>query len=143
VTPSKPERRRVAAELVRQHHEHKTEAECDRRHREEIHGDELLGVMIKKCSLRLRRRPALALRAILSDRRCGDMEPEFCQFRLNPGTAPSGIGLPHSPNQIDQFPVFRRATCPWPGFPASEKQETGLLPADGGWTITNSVVHRY
>jgi len=95
VPPSKPERRRVAAELMRQHHEHKKDAECDGRHREEIHGDELLGVMIKKCSPRLRGRPALALRAILSDRRGGHVESEFRQFRPNPRTAPSGIGLPH------------------------------------------------
>jgi len=95
VPPSKPERRRVAVELVRQHYEHKKDAECDRRHREIIHGDELLGMMIKKCSPRLRWRPALARRAILSDRRGGHVEPEFRQFRPNPRTAPSGIGLPH------------------------------------------------
>ena len=48
--------------VVRQHHEHKQDAERDRRHSEEIHGDELLGVMVKKGSPRLRRRPALAFR---------------------------------------------------------------------------------
>ncbi len=110
VPPSKPERRRVAAELVRQHHEHKKDAECDRRHREEIHGDELLGVMIKKCSPRLRGRPALALRAICSDHRSGDLEPQFCQFRLNSRTAPNGIGLPHPVDQLDQLTIHKGAT---------------------------------
>jgi len=64
VRPSKPERRRVAAELVRQHYEHKKDAECDRRRREEIRGDELLRMIVEKCSPRLRGWPALAFRVL-------------------------------------------------------------------------------
>jgi hypothetical protein len=54
VPPSKPERRRVAVEFVRLHHEHKKDAECDRRHREEMHGDEFPSVILKNCSPCLR-----------------------------------------------------------------------------------------
>jgi hypothetical protein len=45
----------------------------DRRHREEIDGDELFRVVAAKRSPRLRGRPALALRAVLPNRRRTDL----------------------------------------------------------------------
>lgn len=55
--------------LVRQHHEDKQDAERDCWHGEKANGDELLSVFAEKSSQRLRGWSALALLAVLSDRR--------------------------------------------------------------------------
>jgi hypothetical protein len=68
------------AALVGQHHEDEQDVERDRRNGEEVDGDELFRVVAEKRSPRLRGWPALALRAILANRRggephCGSMAP--------------------------------------------------------------------
>jgi hypothetical protein len=62
---------------MREHHKDEQHAKGDRRHREEIGGDQLGLVIAKERSPRLRWRPAIALRAMLANRRGGDMETQF------------------------------------------------------------------
>jgi len=93
--------------VVGQNREDKENTESDRRHREDVDRDELFRVVGEEGPPRLRRWSALTLRPALSDCRGGNLKPEVREFRVNPGTAPSGIGLPHAANQIDQLAVLR------------------------------------
>jgi len=51
---------------------------------------------------------------------------------LNARTAPSGIGLPHLPNQRDQVGVNGGSSPAGPGFPAPKEAKAQAMPRDDG-----------
>ena len=65
-----------AAPVMSQHQEHIKDLETDRGHREEIDGDQLLGVILQKCAPSLRRRFAVA-HHVFADAAFPDIDAEL------------------------------------------------------------------
>ena len=71
-------------------------------------------------------------RAIIADGGIRDLNAQLGQFGLNASAAPSGIFLPHSANQGDEFAVAGGSSKAEPGFPSPEKVKAATMPSDDG-----------
>ena len=92
---------RVAA-VVRQNHEHKQHLQLDCRHYEEIHGNQVLHMVLQESSPGLRRRLPLA-HHVFGDGCLGNLDSEFQQLPMDARGSPSRVGQTHSSDKITDF----------------------------------------
>src|SRR3981189_2588531 len=85
-----------------QHQKYVKELETDSGHREEVDGDQLLGVILQKCAPGLRRRLAAA-HHVFADAALTDADAEFEQFAVDAGGTPTGILPAHLADQISDL----------------------------------------
>src|SRR5262245_43616741 len=126
--PRRPFRGRVLGDIemhqpapaVAQHHKHEEHSKGRRGYREEVQGDQILGVILQKRAPRLRRWPSMP-EDVLRNRRLRDRQAQLQQLAVDPGCAPERIGAAHPPNQITELRTDHRPTpsastlpCPIP-----------------------------
>ena len=116
------------AALVRQDQKDIENAEGGGRDDEEIHGDEVFGVVAEEGF------PGLVAAAgsgsILANGGIRNCNAEFGQFSLNTFTAPRGIAGPHSANEFDEFAIRGGSAVAGPGFPAPEQAKAQPMPGE-------------
>ena len=100
--------------------------ESGRRDREEMEGNQPLGVVLKECS------PVLAWWSPMLDHvpghgGCRDLDPELQQFTMDSRCAPQRIGPAHSPNQRPDFGINFRTTSVT-AFPSPVVAKTLTVP---------------
>ena len=117
-----------------QHQKHVKDLETDRRHREEIDGDQLLGMILQERAPGLRRRFAAA-HHVFADAALTDVHAEFEQFAMDAGCTPSGIVPAHLADQIPD--IERNDGSTWlaaPHPPVPKQSKAGTMPShDGFW----------
>jgi hypothetical protein len=102
--------------------------ETDRWHREEVDGDELLGVILQECAPDLRRRLA-APHHEFGDAALSDVDPEFEKFAVDAGCTPTSILPAHLADQISDLAQNERsAGLAAPHLPGPEQAKAGTMP---------------
>jgi len=104
--------------------------EADSRHREEVHRDHGLDVIVEEGSPGLRWRLAMA-HEILADAGLANIDAEFEQFTVNARCSPKRILATHLPNQLADF--FRHRRPPRlaaTDFPDPEHTEAPAAPSN-------------
>ena len=104
------------------------DAEGGGRNDQEIHGNQIFGVVLEEGLPGLVAAPSSG--AILTDGGVGDCDAEFSQFGLDAFAAPGGITGPHLPNEVDELAIHGRAAPAGPGFPTPEQTKTQAMPSD-------------
>ena len=116
------------APLMHQDQEYIEDAEGCGRDDKEIHGDEILGMVVEEGL------PGLVVAsgsgAILADGGIRHFNSEFGQFGLNSFATPSGIAGPHVTNDLDEFTVSGGSAAAVPGFPAPKQAKGQPMPSD-------------
>ena len=85
-----------------QHQKHVKNLEADRRHREEINGDQLLRMILKECPPALRGHFVLADH-VFADAALSDVDAKFEQFAMDAGCTPKGILPAHLADQVSDL----------------------------------------
>jgi hypothetical protein len=129
--PSGPPRGRMLGDIemhqpapvVAQHHQHEQDPERRRGDGEEIHCDQILGVIRQKRAPRLRRRLPLP-EHVLRNRRLRYRQAQLQQLAMDPWCAPERVGAAHPPNQLSELhldpgPSASASTLPRPVAPES------------------------
>src|ERR1700694_1766475 len=80
--------------VMGQHQKHVKDLEADSWHREEVDGDQLLGMILQKCAPSLRRRFAAA-HHVFADAALADVDAELEQFTVDPWCTPRRILSTH------------------------------------------------
>ena len=117
-----------ATPVMGQHQKHVKDMETDSGHREEVDGDQLLGVILQKCAPGLRRRLAEA-HHVFADAALPDVTAELEQFAVDAGCTPTGILPTHLADQISDL-----ARNEWssglaaPHPPGPEQSKSGAMP---------------
>ena len=84
-----------------EHEEDIEDAEGGGRNDQEIHGHQILGVVVEEGLPGLV--AAAGLRTILADGGIRDFDSKFGQFGLDAFAAPGGVAGPHLPNEVDEL----------------------------------------
>jgi len=85
-----------------QHQKHVKNLEADRRHREEINGDQLLRMILKECPPVLRGH-FVSANYVFADAALSDVEAKFEQFAMDAGCTPQGILPAHLADQVSDL----------------------------------------
>jgi hypothetical protein len=119
-----------ATPVVGQHQKYVKDLEMDSGHREEIDGDQRLGVILQKCAPGLRRRFAAA-HHVFADAALPDVDAEFEQFPVDAGCTPTGILPAHVANQISDFARNERSSgLAAPHLPGPEQPKAIAMPSN-------------
>jgi hypothetical protein len=121
-----------------QDQKHVKDLEADRGHREEVDGDQLLGMILQKGAPGLRRRLAVAhyafAHAVLPD-----VDAEFEQFPVDAGCTPTGILPTHLADQIADFARNDRSSrLAVPDLPGPEPTKASTLPGKDRFWLDDS-----
>src|SRR6267143_2926216 len=117
-----------AAPVKGQHQKHVKDLETDSGHREEVDGDQLLGVILQKCAPGLRRRLAAA-HHVFADAALTDVDAEFEQFAVDAGRTPTGILPADLADQISDLARNDRSSgLAAPHLPRPEQTKAGTMP---------------
>jgi hypothetical protein len=117
-----------ATSVMGQHHKHVKDLETDRGHREEIDGDQLLGMILQECAPGLRRRLAAA-HHVFAHAALTDVDAEFEQFAMDAGRTPTGILPAHLADQISDLERNDRSSgLAAPHLPGPEQSKAGTMP---------------
>ena len=120
-----------APPIMGEHEEHEQDAEPDGGHREEVDGDQALEVIVEE-------RPPTRARwfpvadHVLGDRRLGQIDAEFQELAVNPGSAPQRVGPRHPANQISDLGVDRWPATFVSALPGPVVLEALPVPPDHG-----------
>ena len=95
--------------VMAKNHKGEQKSKSDRRHHEEIYGDQVLGVILEKGSPRLGGRLAVPDH-VLGDSRLRHLNAEFQEFAMNARRSPARIGEAHFPDEIPNFIGCRRSS---------------------------------
>ena len=117
-----------AASVMGQHQKHVKYLEADRRHREEVDGDQLLGVILQECAPGLRWGLGGA-HQVFADAALCDVDAEFEEFAMDAGCTPTGILPAHLADQIaDLARKDRSSRLAAPHLPGPEQAKAGTMP---------------
>jgi len=111
-----------------EHEEDIEDAEGGGRNDQEIHGNQIFGVVLEESLPGLVAAPGSG--AILTDGGIRDFDSEFGQFGLNAFAAPSGIAGPHLPNEVDELAIHGGSAAAGTGFPTPEQAKAQPMPGD-------------
>src|SRR5260370_5213368 len=117
-----------AAAIMGQHQEYIKYLEVDRRHREEVDRNQLLGVILQECAPGLRCGFARA-HHIFADTALSDVDAEFEKFAVDAGCTQSGVVPAHSANQLSDLARSDRSSrLAVPHLSGLEQAEAGPMP---------------
>ena len=117
-----------AATILGQHQKDVKDLKADRGNREEVAGNQLLGVILEKCTPSLRRRLAEA-HHVFADTDLSDVDAEFEQFAADAGCTPSGVLPAHLADQISDLARNDRSSrLAVPHLPGPEQAKAGMMP---------------
>src|ERR1019366_952870 len=114
------------------------QAKRDCRYDEQIHRDDAVGMVMKKCL------PALRWRAsspghILGHTRLSDIDAELKKLAMDPWRSPQQIGYAHLADQPAYLQRHRRPTATRSRLPAPVRSKPGAVPADNGVWLMSSM----
>lgn len=118
------------------HHKSVEQFERYRRNHEQIHGDDAICVVPKKCLPSLGRGSSRPVH-VPGDGSLTDVDAEFEQFAVDSGRAPQWVGNAHIPDQGPDFQGGFRSPCHRPGLPAPERPKSPPMPADHRLRLDN------
>ena len=117
-----------ATPVMGQHQKHVKDLEADCGHREEVDGDQLLGVILQKCAPGLRRRFA-APHHVFAHAALTDVDAEFEQFAVDAGCTPTKILPAHLADQILELARNDGSSeLPAPHLPGPEQSKACTMP---------------
>lgn len=123
---------RDAPSMMLQHYEYKQESEVQGGNQEEIHRDELFGVVLQESPPRLRRWLAVSDH-VVGDRGFRNLNSEFQQLSMNPRRSPERICQTHLTDQIPSFlGNDRSANTLSSTLPSPVQPKSPPMPADHG-----------
>ena len=121
-----------ASPSVRQDEEDVEHAECRCRNSEEIHGDDIFGMVRQKRTPGLGRRFSVADH-VLRDGGLADLKPKFEEFAVNPRGTPKGIMSGHLADEITDLGGNPAPTRPSrTAFPSPVEAKPSPVPPDDG-----------
>ena len=127
-----------AAPVMGQHQKHVEHLEAKGGHREEVDGDQLLGMILQKGAPGLRRRFAAA-HHVFADAALPDVDAEFEQFPVDAGCTPTGILPTHPADQISDLVRNNRSSrLAVPHLPGPEQTKAGTMPGNDGLGLNDS-----
>jgi hypothetical protein len=119
-----------AASVMGQHQEHVKYLEVDRRHREEVDRNHLLGVILQGCAPGLRWRFARA-HHVFADTALSDADAEFEKFAVDPWCTPVGILSAHLADQFSDLAGNDQSSrLAAPHLPGPEQAKAGTMPGN-------------
>ena len=119
-----------APTIMSQHQEHVKHLEANRRHGEEIDGDQLLGMILQEGAPSLRRRLAAAGH-VFAHGALTDVDAKLEQFPMDAGCAPTGILPAHLADQISDLARKDRSSgLAMPHLPGPEQPKAGAMPGN-------------
>src|SRR5664279_5037586 len=107
------------------------QAKRDRRHDEQIHRRDAVGMVMKKRLPALRRWPS-SLHHILGHARLADIDAELEQLSVDPRRSPQRIGNAHLADQPADLQRHNRPATTSSRLPAPIKPKTRTMPAHNG-----------
>jgi len=106
-------------------------------HREEVDGDQLLGMILQECAPGLRRRLA-AVKHVFADAAFTDVDAEFEQFTVDAGCTPTRILPAHLADQISDLAGNDRSSgLAAPHLPGPEQAKAGTMPGHDRFGLDN------
>jgi hypothetical protein len=118
-----------APPLVRQHHEDEQDLAEDRRHREEVHRDQVPHVVVEKGSPGRRRRLPPA-RHVLRDGRFGYLDSQLEELAVDPRRTPHRVGVDDFPYEFANFRLNGRSPSSAPAAPSPIPAESCPMPSE-------------
>ena len=119
-----------ATPVMGQHQKHVEDLEADRGHREEVDGDQLVGMILQKCAPGLRRRLA-APHHVFADAALPNVDAELEQLTVDPWGTPRRILSAHLADQISDLTGNDRSSrLAVPHLPGPEKTKALAMPGD-------------
>src|SRR6202165_5218241 len=114
--------------VMGQHQKHVKDLEADSWHREEVDGDQLLGMILQKCAPSLRRRFA-AGHPVFADGALADLNAELEQLTVDPWCTRRRILSAHLADQISDLTGNDRSSrLAVPHLPGPEKTKALAMP---------------
>ena len=74
---------------------------------------------------------------VLTDRRLTNVNAEFEEFSMHPGSAPQRVGEAHGADQLADFERHLRSAVATPRLPSPERTKTSTMPADNSLRLND------
>ena len=119
-----------SAPVMRQHQKHVQYQKADRGHGKEVHGYQILDVIVQECAPALRRRLAIS-HHVLGHAGLTDLDAQFEQFPMDMGCTPQRVFAAHFADQIADFAGHRGPThSSMPNFPGPKEAKSLAMPSN-------------
>ena len=118
-----------ATTIMSQHQKHVKDLKPEGRHRDEVDGDQLVGMIFQESAPGLRRRLAAA-HHVFAHAALPDVDAEFEQLTVGAGCTPTGIPPAHLADQVSDLAHNGRSSgLPPPHLPSPEPAKVGTMPS--------------